>query len=518
MTTDNAHSDLLIIGSGAAGLYAADRAAADGARVTLVTADQLASGSSYWSQGGIAAVTTADDDFASHAADTRAAGRGYCKDEAVTVLVREGAAIANDLIERGMPFDRHESGSLQRGLEGGHSHHRVLHALGVQTGKALVDFLIGQVRERANLTVIENAFAYRLLTDASGHCGGAMLYRWQHGDNLTLTANATVLATGGYSALFARSTNPHTSAGDGLALAANAGATLSDMAFVQFHPTAFYSASGPCFLLSEALRGAGATLVDAHGRRFLADRDSAELAPRDVVARAIFQQIEYQEQPFVGLDLRHLDPTHLTAGFDYLLKQVATQGVDSTREPIPVAPAAHYCIGGVATDLDGHTGVPGLYACGEVAATGVHGANRLASNSLLECLVFGQRTARHALHDRSPRQRPTPGNGCMMYVDSGRAQDFIARRRDLADLLTAQAGLVRDADGLQYALDALDQASSESQTKPVRTGTEYYDCRTRYMYQIARTVVSSALHRPSSIGVHYRCDELANNRHVDTTI
>jgi len=502
------HNDILIIGSGAAGLYAADRAASRGARITLVTHGKLASGSSYWGQGGIAAVTTSDDSFDSHIADTLLAGRGCCDVRAVETLVCEGATTVRDLIDRGMPFDRDNSGRIQRGLEGGHSRRRILHAYGVQTGKALVEFLIDRVRAHQSITVLEDAFAYQLLKTPNGCCGGAMIHDWHGGANYALYASATVLATGGYSALFARSTNPHTSVGDGLALASEVGASLSSMAFVQFHPTAFYSTSGKTFLLSEALRGAGATLVNARGERFMAGIEGAELAPRDRVARRIFDEIAQQESrgeaPFVGLDLRHLDQARLHREFGFLLDAVARHGIDPVHTPVPVAPAAHYSIGGLTTDLFGQTDVDGLYACGEVAATGVHGANRLASNSLLECLVFGKRAADHALAvQRSDETEAHPGPD--LTIDTQRTSAFAARRRELADVLMQDCGVVRDRPGLMRALDYLSHGPLVWTDKPKHV-LEYHARRSRHMHQVAKAILTDALARSDSLGVHYRRD------------
>ncbi|WP_198025162.1 L-aspartate oxidase [Salinisphaera hydrothermalis] len=505
MTVDTLDCDFLVLGSGAAGLYAAWQAAALG-RVILVTDGALASGSSYWAQGGIAAVTTDDDTLEAHVADTLAAGRGLCDRAAVELLVAEGAAAVRALIAAGMPFDRQADGRLRRGLEGGHSHHRILHALGVQTGKALVDFLIERIRDCATVTVVEHGFAHRLLRDAAGDCAGARIHRRDTGGSLIVRSPATILATGGYSALFERTTNPPGALGVGLGLAYDAGARCIDLEFVQFHPTAFYEREGRTFLISEALRGAGATLVNEAGERFLADAPGAELAPRDAVAAAITAEIGRQHQPYVGLDLRHLDPAMLEQSFGFIMAAIAERGIDARREPVPVAPAAHYCIGGVATDRHGATDVPGLYAAGEVAVTGVHGANRLASNSLLECLVFGHRAVAHAAErDRPRRVAVEPGHA--LVVDPARRDRFMRRRRELAALMMRHVGLERERAGLEAALTAIEAARAES--SPIAGVPEYFSSLDRHIHGLAGAIARAALARNVSVGVHRRRDTRA---------
>ncbi|WP_158590600.1 L-aspartate oxidase [Salinisphaera sp. LB1] len=507
MTLDTLDCDFLVLGSGAAGLYAAWQAATLG-RVVVVTDGALASGSSYWAQGGIAAVTTDDDALEAHVADTLAAGRGLCDRAAVEILVAEGAAVVRALIAAGMPFDTEADGRLRRGLEGGHSRHRILHALGVQTGKALVDFLIARIRECDTITVVEHGFAHRLLRDADGRCAGARIHRQDVDAELRVRAPATILATGGYSALFERTTNPAGALGVGVGLACAAGARSADLEFVQFHPTAFHEASGRTFLISEALRGAGATLVNAAGERFLADAPGAELAPRDVVATAITAEIARQDVPYVGLDLRHLDPAMLEQSFGFIMAAIAGRGIDWRREPVPVAPAAHYCIGGVATDHHGATDVPGLYATGEVAATGVHGANRLASNSLLECLVFAQRAVAHAAERAAPR----PGRvdtGPVWRVEPGHADAFATRRRDLGALMMRHVGIERDRAGLQTALAAIETARAAPLSASPDRADDYFAFLDRHIHALADAIARAALAREASVGVHCRRDTRA---------
>ncbi|HET7313686.1 L-aspartate oxidase [Salinisphaera sp.] len=511
MTVDTLDCDFLVLGSGAAGLYAAWQAAAQ-ARVIVVTDGALASGSSYWAQGGIAAVTTDDDTLEAHVADTLAAGRGLCDRAAVELLVAEGAAAVRDLIAAGMVFDTDADGRLRRGLEGGHSYRRILHALGVQTGRALVDFLIERVRGLPSVHVIEHGFAHALLRDENGRCAGARVFAHERAEDMTIRAAATVLATGGYSALYRRTTNPPGALGLGLGLARDIGARCIDLEFVQFHPTAFYEPAGRTFLISEALRGAGATLVNEAGARFLADAPGAELAPRDAVAAAITAEIARQRCPWVGLDLRHLDPAMLRQSFGFIMDAIAERGIDVAREPVPVAPAAHYCIGGVATDRDGVTDVAGLYAAGEVAATGVHGANRLASNSLLECLVFARRAVTHAFDQGLARPGPI-ASGPPMTIDPAGAASFAGRRRELGALMTRHVGIERDRAGLESALAAIEAARST--TPVVGSSAEYFAFRDRHIHDLAQTIARAALAREASVGVHRRRDSSAGGDEPD---
>ncbi|ROO29795.1 L-aspartate oxidase [Salinisphaera japonica] len=505
-------TDLLIVGSGAAGLYGAWCAACAGLAVTVVTRGVLRSGSSYWAQGGIAAVTAPEDRLADHVADTLAAGRGLCDAERVQILVEEGAAHVAGLIAAGMAFDRDASGTLLRGLEGGHGAHRVLHAKGAETGRVLTEFLEARLAECDNVTIIERADVLALLQSENGAVVGAELLCGPAYAPRRLYAGTTLLATGGYAGLFARSTNPPGANGSGLMLAAEAGARLTDLEFVQFHPTAFYDPSGQTFLLTEALRGAGATLVDAHGRRFLANTPGAELAPRDVVAAAIHARCAAEDVPCMGLDLRHLNQETLTAEFGSLLARVAAAGIDITTTPIPVAPAAHYCIGGVATDATARSGIDGLYVAGETAATGVHGANRLASNSLLECLVFAAR----AVRDIAGR-RPAPALKAMpratAYRNAARADHQARRSAARADILMADVGLLRDAPGLARAAAAL--AETPTGWPPGR-GREYHDWLDRGTADLSQRIVVAAAARSQSIGVHRRSDHaLVDDELVD---
>ncbi len=490
-------TDFLIIGSGAAGLNAALYAKQFG-EVTLITKSSLEISSSYWAQGGIAAVLNTEDSYQSHRQDTLDAGRGLCNSEAVDILVEEGAQLVKELIDQGMSFDC-KNGSLQLGLEGGHSHRRVLHANGAATGKVLVEFLAQRVVSEPNIRIIEHAFAYELGTDG-GRCFGADAYLYKEDRLLSIRSPVTILATGGYSGLYQRSTNPHTSTGDGLWLGYNAGAVLQDLEMIQFHPTAFYNEDGSTFLISEAIRGEGARLYNEKGERFLKDHPQQELAPRDTVSQAIFEQIQQQDADFVYLDLRHLDSKNLRDLFPGLIHRIEEQGIDINTDLIPIAPAAHYCIGGVATDLDAQTSLSGLYACGEVAATGVHGANRLASNSLLECLVFSKRAVGHAAMNRESLIPGGPSNRFSIKWDGKAA--FVQLQGEVSEILSRHVGIQRNKKGLNKALKeimTLRKNVSDSQN-------EYFALRCRGMLVIAELIINSAMQREESRGVHMRSD------------
>src|SRR4051812_19462678 len=433
-------TDLVVVGAGAAGLYAALTAAGTGARVALVSATPLARTASYWAQGGLAAALAADDSPDLHREDTERAGRNLVRTSAATVLCREAPRTVGDLERLGVHFDADRHGNLALGLEGGHSRRRVVHAGGSATGRRVahaggrapgrrvVRQLSAVVVETAGLTVIEGARAATLWV-RDGRCVGVVCE-----DGRAIHARAVILATGGSAALWQRTTNPPGSLGIGLMLARGAGAELADLELMQFHPTAVTGVKGrEGFLVTEAIRGEGATLLDADGERFV-----EELAPRDEVARAIWSKMLESGRPSVDLDMRAVDP----ALFPNVVSALREAALDPTTELVPVAPAAHYGMGGVVADLDGATTVPGLYAVGESACTGLHGANRLASNSLSECFVFGARAALAALSEPRGEAGAPPAAPALEQPS-----------RETRAALWRHAGLVRDAEGLRALAD-----------------------------------------------------------------
>lgn len=426
-------TDIAVVGAGAAGLYAALTAAREGARVVLVSATPLAQTASYWAQGGLAAAMADDDSPARHLADTERAGRGAVRRSAATVLTQEAPGIVAALQRLGVRFDADRHGNLALGLEGGHALRRVVHAGGSATGRRVVRDLSGLVVEAPRVVVLEGARAAALHTHEGRVIGVALE------DGRTVAARATVLCTGGAAALWSRTTNPPGSLGTGVQLAHAAGAALADLEMIQFHPTAVIGVPHrEGFLVTEAIRGEGATLhAPAGPGEALGERFVDELAPRDEVARAIFDVLARTGAPSVVLDMRAVDP----ALFPNVVGALRDFGLDPTREPVPVAPAAHYVMGGIVTDLHARSTVPGLFAVGEAACTGLHGANRLASNSLSECFVFAARAARAALEEPAGTGAP-PGPRADVP-----ALPRVAR--STREALWRHAGLARDRAGLE---------------------------------------------------------------------
>ena len=425
-------ADVAVVGAGAAGLYAALSAAGEGARVALVSRSPLAQTASYWAQGGIAAALAADDSPQLHAQDTLSAGRDAARPEAVRVLCEESPDRVRDLERLGVSFDADRRGHLALGLEGGHSRRRIVHAGGAATGRRITRELSARAALHDRIEVLEPVAASSLLCH-EGRCVG-LAARPRRGEPLGVLARAVILATGGMAALWERTTNPRGAHGAGLSLAHRAGAQLADLEFLQFHPTAL-RLEGPRdgFLITEAVRGEGATLLNAEGERFV-----DELAPRDQVALAIQAELRRSGRSAVGLDMRAVDVER----FPNIAAALEEVGLDPSRDPLPVAPAAHYTMGGVASDLDGRSTLPGLYAVGEAACTGLHGANRLASNSLAECFVFGRRAALAATADPAPPAQAPPAH------DGEIERPGEATRA----ALWRHAGLQRDAAGLRELL------------------------------------------------------------------
>ncbi|WP_337006311.1 MULTISPECIES: L-aspartate oxidase [unclassified Microbacterium] len=500
--------NVIVVGSGIAGLTAALHAHEAGHAVTVVTKGALGDGCTGLAQGGVAGIYGAGDSSAQHAEDTLDAGAGLSDPDAVRVLVEDGAARIAELVARGVAFDRTADGTLQLGREAAHRHARIVHAGGDATGAAISAALIAAVRATA-IAVVEHAFLVDLLVDRGVTRGIRVLIGGVGSD---LAADAVILATGGAGQLYAHTTNPAGATGDGIAAALRAGAAVADLEFVQFHPTIL--ASGPAFLISEAVRGEGATLIDEEGRRFAFDsHPDGELAPRDVVSRSIARQAAAQGAP-VRLDATMLGAATLAARFPTIDRVTRERGFDWSRDPIPVTPAAHYLMGGVVTDRDGRSTVPGLFAVGEVACTGVHGANRLASNSLLEGAVFGARAAA-ALGTSRIAGTPTADDRADGVDDRGHsrltAPDF--SRSALQQLMWDEVGLLRTRDGLTRALDTL-QAWTTAATTPT-TSRAQEDAN---LLVLAEATARAALRRTISVGAHHRVDAEADATPTRTSI
>ncbi|KIZ19759.1 L-aspartate oxidase [Streptomyces natalensis] len=504
-------ADVVVVGSGVAGLTAALRCAAAGRRTVVVTKARLDDGSTRWAQGGIAAALGDGDSPEQHLADTLVAGAGLCDEEAVRTLVTEGPDAVHRLIGAGARFDTApDSDEIALTREGGHHRRRIAHAGGDATGAEISRALVEAVRA-AGLRTIENALVLDLLTDAQGRTSGVTLHvmgEGQHDGVGAVHAPAVVLATGGMGQVFSATTNPAVSTGDGVALALRAGAEVSDLEFVQFHPTVLYlgrDAEGQQPLISEAVRGEGAYLVDADGTRFMVGQhELAELAPRDIVAKAITRRAQEQGAEHMYLDARHFGAEMWEHRFPTILAACRAHGIDPVTEPIPVAPAAHYASGGVRTDLHGRTTVPGLYACGEVACTGVHGANRLASNSLLEGLVFAERIADDIA--AGPVRRP----GEHLLPDAPPVPLLPPEARfEIQRIMTAGAGVLRSRASLAEAYQALVRLTSKTAAdsadgKAAEPGVDAWEATNLLL--VARVLVAGARSREETRGCHWRED------------
>jgi len=568
-------ADVVVVGSGVAGLTVALRCAAAGAKVTVVTKARLDDGSTRWAQGGIAAALGEGDTPGQHLDDTLVAGAGLCDEQAVRLLVTEGPDAVRRLIATGARFDADDdTGEILLTREGGHHRRRIAHAGGDATGAEISRALVGAVRA-AGIDTVENALVLDLLKDASGRAAGVTLHVMGEGarDGVgAVHARAIVLATGGMGQVFSATTNPAVSTGDGVALALRAGAEVSDLEFVQFHPTVLWlgpDAEGQQPLVSEAVRGEGAYLVDADGARFMVGQhELAELAPRDIVAKGIMRRMREQGAEHMYLDARHFGARMWEHRFPTILAACRVHGIDPVTQPIPVAPAAHYASGGVWTDLRGRTTVPGLYACGETACTGVHGANRLASNSLLEGLVFAERIAAAITdttdttgttgttgttdvtgttdaaavitavtdpparipapdpQDAAPAPRTAaPGPGAAQ----GRGGALLApeARYAVQRIMTTGAGVLRSAASLARAAGQLDRVQADAvetlhrDGKTAEPGVETWEATNLLL--VARVLVAAALRREETRGCHWRedrpdRDDAAWQRHLLVTL
>jgi L-aspartate oxidase len=501
-------TDLLVIGGGLAGLRAAN-AAAPHQSVLVVTKNALQESNSHYAQGGIAGVLDPEDRFEDHVRDTLTAGGNLCDAAVVDMVVREGPRRIEELVAWGTRFDELQ-GSLTLGREGGHSHHRIVHALGDATGKEIMRAVIARTATRENIEIWEHAFTLDLLTD-SGQCCGAIIQK-TGSPPVMVWAKQTILATGGAGQVFRESTNPTVATADGFAVAYRAGAEVRDMEFIQFHPTVLYIAGGARFLMTEAIRGEGAYLVDCNGYRFMPDYDErAELAPRDVVSQSIVRQMAATHAANVYLDLSHLDPALVMQRFPGIAKVCRKFGLDITTDRIPVRPGAHYMVGGVTVDMEGRTSLPGLWAAGEVTSSGLHGANRLASNSLLEGLVYGAHAgegAAHAAEDMPSEMRAIPLDERAISEKElpGTANEPIDTadvRAAVKSLMGRLVGVERNAEGLREAVDSLDSFCRYALQQ------RFCDAEGWELQNIliaSRLMATAALFREESRGVHFRSD------------
>ncbi len=494
-------TDVLVIGSGVAGLRAAN-AVESHQSVLIVTKDSLRESNSTYAQGGIAGVMNPDDRFENHINDTLAAGGNLCDQAIVDMVIRQGPQRITELVQWGTDFDR-EGGDWALGREGGHSQERVIHAHGDATGAEIMRAVIARTRALPHIDIWENAFTVDLLTH-EGRCRGAVIVGMD-GRPQMAWAKQTILCTGGIGQVFRESTNPSVATGDGTSLAYRAGAQLRDMEFVQFHPTVLYIAGSSRSLITEAVRGEGAYLVDVTGKRFMGEYDSrAELAPRDIVSQSIIKQMELTKHPSVYLDLSHLDQDHVLNRFPGIATACSTFGLDITRDRIPVRPGAHYMIGGVVVDRQGRTSLPGLWAAGEVTSSGLHGANRLASNSLLEGLVYGAHAGEAA--SRAAQEEPSKMEALPIRHSphkSSESFDVADVRVSLKSLMGRLAGVQRDADGLQEAADSI-RSFAAYVMRHQFDNVEGWELQN--LLSTASSIVDSALARTESRGVHFRTD------------
>ncbi len=490
--------DTVVIGSGLAGLTSALYAAQFG-KVAIITKSGLDISNSYNAQGGIAAAIGDDDSIKLHMDDSMTAGRGLCDTDAMQVLVNEGKKCVTDLIDMDMPFDKID-GKIILGLEGGHSKRRILHAEGDATGKVITRFMLERIQQKDNIFAYENTTVVDLFI-SNNKCSGIKALEFKTQKNIIFKANAVVIATGGLARIYTRTTNPHTATGDGYSLGFKAGAQLSDMEFIQFHPTALHIPNKDAFLISEAVRGEGAYLINEKGERFMTSlHELAELAPRDVVSFAIFKEIQNSNADHVFLNLKHLDGEKIKQRFSHIYRKLKEFGLDLSKDNIPVAPAAHYTIGGIKTNLHGQTSVENLFAAGEVASTGVMGANRIASNSLLECLVFGKRTGIAA--GNIPPKTDIKFDNIKYRLDTENEMIFLDRKNKIAKLMNNYVGIVRSKKGLVFAINEIQKIQDEFND----CTDEYNICKIKNNAGVCLLIARAALEREESRGSQIRED------------
>lgn len=503
------NTDILVIGSGAAGLFLALKASAY-ADVLVVTKNEETESNTYYAQGGIASVMSGEDSVDLHVRDTIAAGQGLCDEEAVGVMVREGPERVRELVGLGMRFSTDkETGSFHLGREGGHSAPRIVH-YGDMTGRELEDALLGAARSNKRVNLLEGHLAIDLIVDLEGRIRGCFALEQRMMKEVILLARHTVLATGGAGKIYLYTSNPDVATGDGIAMAYRAGASIANLEFVQFHPTCLYHPEAKSFLITEALRGEGAVLRDIRGEEFMEGYDSRrELAPRDIVARAMDTEMKKSGDKYVLLDITHRPSGWLKTRFPQIYRRCLKYGIDIGRDPIPVVPAAHYMCGGVRVDIDGRTDLPGLSAVGEVSCSGVHGANRLASNSLLEVLVVSHRCAKRLEGEAGGGtsaeglELEFPSLGDPLELESVILDhDWDITRRIMWDYV----GIVRSEERLGIARDRIRQVGETVERLYDDYGVSGDLVELRNIALVSSLVVDSALSRKESRGLHFMAD------------
>jgi L-aspartate oxidase len=517
-------TDILVLGSGSAGLFFALQCAKNSKlKILIVTKKERSESNTNYAQGGIASVMSAHDSYEAHVRDTLIAGAGLCHEDAVRILVEEGPERIRDLMKIGAKFTRDKSGKLHLGKEGGHSTHRIVHTRDL-TGKEIERSLLSAVAKSSNITLLEDHYAIELLTDHQRmdgkrkpkkiSCYGAYILNEKTGKVEIIHAKkAVMLATGGAGQVYLHTTNPEIATGDGIAMGFRAGAKIANLEFIQFHPTTLYAEAARSFLISEAVRGAGGILLNQAGKRFMSEYDPIrmELAPRDIVARAIDAELKRSGDQYVLLDISHLPGSHIKKEFPNIYEKCKKFGVDITKEPIPVVPAAHYSCGGVITDLSGRTNIKNLYACGEVSMTGVHGANRLASNSLLESLVFSFRAAKDLMASLESKTKKDEKIKLIEWDESGteNAEEWVViehDKREVQQLMWDYVGIVRSTYRLKRSERRLKLIAEEIEAYYRKTKVTVPLLELRNIAQTALLIVRSALARKESRGLHYMTD------------
>jgi L-aspartate oxidase len=496
------YHDTIIIGSGIAGVYTSLELPSD-LDVAILTKEKIEISNSVLAQGGIAVSLDSEDSPTLHFKDTIYAGAGLCNEESVWVLVKEAAKNIERICDFGVMFDRKSPRELSFTREAAHSKNRIIHA-GDTTGKEVCDKLISVVRTRNNISINERTFVLDLLVE-DGKCKGVIAFDEIRGKLRIFLSHVVVCATGGFGQIYKNTTNPEVATGDGICLAYRAGIPLTDLEFVQFHPTVLYHAENKSFLLSEALRGEGAILRNKNGKRFMPDyHEMKELAPRDVVSRAIFEEMRKSGSAHVYLDITSLDKKYLSNRFANIYKTCGEYGIDISKDYIPVAPAEHYCMGGIKTDVYGRTDVEGFYACGEAACTGIHGANRLASNSLIEGLVFGHKISGEVSRIVNNKKRKPPV--FKLKYTTGRKQKNQDRKlikSEIKSIMTENVGIIRNRENLKDALVMLEKYREEINGLKNSTSADF---ELQNMLLMAILVTESALEREESRGAHFRTD------------